>query len=427
MINDTEETLQNDINLIQQISIIPKLLDVVCQTTGMRFAAIARVTEDRWVTCSVKDDIEFGLLPGSELKLETTICNEIRTSHSPVVIDHVAKDAEFCNHHTPALYGFQSYISYPIFRKDGRFFGTLCAIDPEPAKLKSSKTDGLFQMFTDLIAFHLNAVEQVEHSERKLLEERTMRLKIVEEKNTELLKTNSELESFAYIASHDLQEPLRKINTFSGLILQNSNEFLTEKTKEYFTRLGNSVNRMQLLINDLLAYTRLNERPAIPEKTDLAKVVQEIKDDYKDDLTYRNVTINIGEMCNASIVAFQFYQLMQNLMSNSIKFARKGVDPVIDIDATIEKGNTSLHKSMMPQQLYCHITFKDNGIGFESEYNEKIFKIFQRLNSKEEYQGTGIGLAIVKKIVDNHNGFITAKGETNVGVTFDIFLPHSID
>jgi GAF domain-containing protein len=123
----------------------------------MGFAAIARVTDDKWIACSVRDEINFGLKPGDELKLETTICNEIRQSGNPVIIDDVKNDEIFAHHHTPALYGFQSYISMPIIRQDGAFFGTLCAIDPNPNKLNNPEIIGLFKLFADLISCHLNA------------------------------------------------------------------------------------------------------------------------------------------------------------------------------------------------------------------------------------------------------------------------------
>jgi GAF domain-containing protein len=147
-----------DIEAINNIPMIPKMLEVICRTTGMGFAAVARVTHNKWVACSVRDEISFGLKPGGELQLETTICNEIRQSHKAVVIDHVDKDEVFAHHHTPAQYGFQSYISLPIICHDGSFFGTLCAIDPKPAKLNNKETIGMFQLFTELIAFHLNGV-----------------------------------------------------------------------------------------------------------------------------------------------------------------------------------------------------------------------------------------------------------------------------
>ena len=148
--------IQADVEAISRIAIVPKLLEVICRTTGMGFAAIARVTEDKWVTCAVRDEIKFGLIPGSELKVETTICDEIRESREGVIIDHVANDEAFVCHPTPAMYGFQSYISIPIICRDGTFFGTLCAIDPKPAKLNNPETIGMFNLFAELISLHLN-------------------------------------------------------------------------------------------------------------------------------------------------------------------------------------------------------------------------------------------------------------------------------
>lgn len=146
-----------DIEAIAGFSAVPFMLEMICQSTGMGFSAVARVTENRWITCAVLDKIAFGLEQGGELKIETTICNEIRQSHQRVVIDDVHADPFFSTHHTPAMYGFRSYISVPIILKDGSFFGTLCAIDPKPAKLNNPKTVMTFQLFANLIAMHLNA------------------------------------------------------------------------------------------------------------------------------------------------------------------------------------------------------------------------------------------------------------------------------
>jgi GAF domain-containing protein len=130
-----------DVERVSRIPSVPTILEVVSRTTGMRFAAVARVTEDRWVACSVLDTIDFGLTPGGELKVETTICHEIRQRRDHVVIDHVSEDGIWCNHATPALYGFQSYISVPIILGDGSFFGTLCAIDLRPDRLKNAERE----------------------------------------------------------------------------------------------------------------------------------------------------------------------------------------------------------------------------------------------------------------------------------------------
>ncbi|MCD0489094.1 GAF domain-containing protein [Pedobacter sp. MC2016-14] len=169
-----------DINSIARISIVSTILDVVCRTTGMGFAAVARVTDTKWIACSVKDDINFGLKTGGELLLETTICNEIREDRQLVVIDHVDKDERFCKHHTPAMYGFQSYISVPILRKDGSFFGTLCAIDPKPALINTVQIRGMFTLFADLISMHLSSQDELLASEAKILEEQKISDKLQE-------------------------------------------------------------------------------------------------------------------------------------------------------------------------------------------------------------------------------------------------------
>ena len=186
-----------DIAAVNSIRAIPTILDIVCRMTGMRFAAVARVTEDRWIACSVRDDIAFGLKPGGELKIETTICHEIRQSGQAVIIDNVAEDALYCAHHTPAMYGLQSYISMPIRLGDGSFFGTLCAIDPEPHRLNTPETIRMFEMFAEIIGYHLSAIDRMQSTEATLLDER----------NASALR-----EQFIAVLGHDLRNPLAAID-----------------------------------------------------------------------------------------------------------------------------------------------------------------------------------------------------------------------
>src|SRR5580704_12027886 len=161
----------NDVAAVAALGVVPRILEVVCRTTGMGFAAVARVTEDRWIACAVRDEIAFGLVPGGELEVRSTICDEVRASGEAVVIDHVAQDPAFREHHTPRQYGFQSYISTPI-RHRGEFFGTLCAIDPRPAVLRSNQTLSMFELFAELIGSQLDAQASVARSEAALLSER---------------------------------------------------------------------------------------------------------------------------------------------------------------------------------------------------------------------------------------------------------------
>jgi len=158
---------QDDLDAIAAIPAVQAILEVICRTTGMGFSTIARVSERHWICCAVKDDIAFGLKPGGELELETTICNEIRASRQLVVIDHVAQDPAFRDHHTPRRYGFQSYISQPIILPDNSFFGTLCAIDPRPNALNTPTVLGMFKSFADLIAFYLDTHFKLVASEKE--------------------------------------------------------------------------------------------------------------------------------------------------------------------------------------------------------------------------------------------------------------------
>ena len=197
--------IQRDIAIVSGIEAVPNILQVVCHATGMGFAAVARVTEGRWVACSVLDQIDFGLKPGSELKVETTICHEIRQSGQGVVIDNVAEDEVYCGHPTPAMYGFQSYISMPIIRRDGTMFGTLCAIDPKPHRLKVPGIIGMFKLFAELIAFHINSTDRLASSEADLLDER---------------RTAELREQFIAVLGHDLRDPLASINSGTQILLR---------------------------------------------------------------------------------------------------------------------------------------------------------------------------------------------------------------
>jgi GAF domain-containing protein len=202
MENLTSE-LRKDVENIGRIAIVPTILEVICRTTGLGFSAVARVTPDKWVVGAVKDDIKFGLLPGGELQVNTTICHEIRQSGEGVIIDHVAEDEFYKSHHTPAQYGFQSYISVPIFRADGSFWGTLCGIDPGPAILNNPPIRGLFKIYTQLISMHLHAIENGTLQEAKKLEDQTF---AVLQKQLELIKTQTEGTDVRKLADRDYKQ-----------------------------------------------------------------------------------------------------------------------------------------------------------------------------------------------------------------------------
>jgi len=242
----------------------------------------------------------------------------------------------------------------------------------------------------------------------------------LEVKNIELLRSNTGLASFTYVASHDLQEPLRKIQTFISRILGKDDNALPENMVEYFQRIIAASKRMQSLIDSLLTYSRTNTSEIALVSTPLNAIIEEVRNNLSELIEENNVTIEVGELPVLNIIQSQFNQLFSNIIMNAIKYRRQHVDAVIKITADVLELQ---NQSSTVNNKYWKISIADNGIGFEQQYANKIFELFQRLHGKTEYDGTGIGLAICKKIIQNHNGFIEAIGKPGVGATFAIYLP----
>ena len=197
----------------------------------------------------------------------------------------------------------------------------------------------------------------------------------------ELISANKELIAFTYISSHDLQEPLRKIQTFARTILETEN--LSDKGKYNFQRILLSAGRMRQLIEDLLAFSRINTAERKFEKIDLNIIIDEVKTELKDIIDEKHATIEVTEICPAKIIAFQFRQLMFNLLSNALKFSQPDIPPHIIIKSRNVSGSKLNNEKLSPEKDYCHITVKDNGIGFEPRFNERIFEVFQKLHRQE--------------------------------------------
>ncbi len=224
---------------------------------------------------------------------------------------------------------------------------------------------------------------------------------------------NQELQEFVYVASHDLQEPLRKIQTFSDRIIKKYNNLLDEKGKDYINRMQNATLRMQQLINDLLALSRITSQQKPFEKVDLNIIVNEVISDLEMRLEDGKGKVILTDLPIIEADPTQMRQLFQNLIANGLKFHQENIPPIINIESKIIDNNN------------CQIMVKDNGIGFEEKYKERIFRVFERLHARSSYEGTGIGLSICRKIVERHHGIITVNSDIGKGSTFMINLPLS--
>lgn len=369
------QEFQDDIDSVSRIASVSTILDVVCRTTGMRFAAVARVTEDRWVVCSVLDQIDFGIKPGGELKIETTICNEIRQSLQPVVIDNVAEDEVFCGHHTPAMYGFQSYISMPIILADGSFFGTLCAIDPSPARLKTLETVGMFRLFAELIAKNLDAGRKLAATESALLAERA----------------DAELrEQFIAVLGHDLRTPMRAISCFTEILMK---EPLHKDAPAMSRLIQESASRMQALIDNLMDLARgrltgglpLSRNANAPLEPVLREVIAELHASQPDRVVEAVISLSEPVDCDRARIA----QLFSNLLGNALTYG--SVDQPVRVRASCDEG-------------YFKLAVANAGEPISPAATERLFHPFYRSKAHEHREGLGLGLYIAHEIAKAHGG-----------------------
>jgi len=269
----------------------------------------------------------------------------------------------------------------------------------------------------DLLSKEIKIRKEAQDNLEIKIAERTKELVL---KNEELELRNHELQQFSWVVSHDLNEPIRKIQIFIKIIKE---LYLTadEKAIDYVDRTIKSAERMQTLITDLLAYSRLSSQVK-PETTDLNVVLQEVISDFDYMIERKNATIKTSELPTIDSIPSQLRQVFQNLIGNALKFSGNTDHPVIEITSEII-ADKSFESPVSGDGKFCRIVVKDNGIGFDEIYLDRIFIIFQSLNDRQKYEGTGIGLAIAKKIIEKHNGLITAKSQIGEGASFIIILP----
>lgn len=247
--------------------------------------------------------------------------------------------------------------------------------------------------------------------------------KNLEDRNRELEANNKELQAFNYVASHDLQEPLRKIQTFISRLIDKEINSVSENGKQYLIKIQDSSERMRLLIDDLLQFSRTNKAEKVFVSTCLNELLENSKLELTQIIEDKKAIITSDSLPHLNVIPFQIQQLFTNLINNSLKYSKENIPPKIDIKVKKVEAKNENKIPLNDKSKFYKITFTDNGIGFDPQYSERIFMLFNRLHNKDEYSGTGIGLAICKKIVDNHKGFIYADGKPNNGAKFTIYLP----
>ncbi len=363
-----------------RIDAVRKILDVVCRTTGMGFSAVARVTESHWVACAVHDEIAFGLQPGGELDIKTTICNEIRQSGKLVVIDDVGADPAFCNHDVPRRYGFRSYISVPIILPGGVFFGTLCAIDPNPARLNRPEVVGMFTLFAELIAQHLVCHDQVDSTAAALAAERD---------------SGAVREQFIAVLGHDLRSPVAAIRAGAQAILR---EARPGRSADAAAMIVRSAERMGGLISNILDFARgrLGGGLTLALLDDaglsaaLGQVIDEAHHAAPARVIHREIDIDRAVRCDA----MRLSQLLSNLLANAITHG----DP---------ESPTLVRAICRGEQFELSVT--NRGGTIPPAVMEHLFKPFTRGSVRPGQEGLGLGLYIAAQIAKAHNGTLSVR------------------
>jgi signal transduction histidine kinase len=391
---DSEEAIARDVMAVSRISAVPSLLKIICQNTGMGFAAVARVTDGTWTACAVEDTIEFGLQPGGQLEVASTLCKESRAARLPVVIDHASIDPTYRDHHTPRRYNIESYISVPIIYTNGDYFGNLCAIDPRPANVSDPRTVAMFTAFADLIARQLENEARQERAEVALQSERA---------------TAELREQFIAVLGHDLRNPLSAVGAAAELLIRRQAE---PDLVKLGTRLKSSTRRMSGLIDDVLDFARVRLGSGmgltIREADFLASGLKEVIDEARASNPHLDIrdelSINRVVRCDQP----RIQQVLSNLIGNAVTHG--GQDDPIVVRAALED-----------DQLVLSVS--NGGEPIPPDDLPKIFQPYWRPANSKPGGGLGLGLYICSEIVGAHGGALEVTSSAAEGTRFVATLP----
>jgi signal transduction histidine kinase len=385
-----------DVASIARIKAVPTILETIAELTGLGFVCVARVTEDSWMTCAVLDRLNFGLKPGDTLDLETTICKEVRLRRESVIIDKVSEDNLYRDHHTPKMYGFESYFSTPVYSKNGEYFGSLCGLDPQPKLLTTKSTVATLKLFAQLISTQLQFDDELAMTKLRLERE------IVE----------SDLrEQFIAVLSHDLRNPLGSITAGADLLVaKNRDASLTPS----INRIKRSASRIESLTNDLTDLVRGNLGDVLGELTpgayidrELEHVVSELNAVHKTSV----IAASIEEGLKADCIPKRIAQLASNILKNAIDHGTTG-------------SQVNFQAFSAGQKLVLTVT--NQGTKIPDEKATNLFKPYWRDGFSPRNDGLGLGLYIAKEIAKAHGGSLSFRS-TDTSTVFTFEMPQYTD
>ena len=391
---DSREALARDIGAVSRIGAVPSILQMICDETGMGFAAVARVTDATWTACAVHDTVGFGLKAGGQLELKTTLCYESRAVRKPIVIDHFSQDATYRGHHTPAIYKLESYISVPIVLPNGDYFGNLCAIDARPAKVSETRVVRMFEVFANLIAMQLDLETRQWSTEAELTMER---------------QTSALREQFIAVLGHDLRNPLSAVSATAELLVRRQSDPDLVMAGQ---RLKRTVTRMARLIDDVMDFARGRLGGGIPLSVqtvdDLGVHLRAVVDELSDANLSRTVLFQTDLPSPAICDVSRVQQLLSNLLGNALSH---GADDLpIKVQASNDAGDVV-------------ISVTNYGNPIPENLLHEVFEPYWRPATSAPGGGLGLGLFICKQIVEAHAGTLEVRSSLEQGTCFTARIP----
>ncbi|WP_425434280.1 GAF domain-containing sensor histidine kinase [Myxococcus fulvus] len=383
-----------DVQAIARIDAVKTVLRVLLQTTGLRLAVVARVTALEWRCCAVLDEMGFGLKPGDTLAITTTFCNTVRTSATPLLVNHASQEPCFSNHPAPRLYGVESYIAVPLYRRDGTFFGVMCALDSNPAALPQDKLE-IFRHLGDLIGHQLENQDELERSEAQLFSE----------KEAAVLR-----EQLLGIVSHDLRNPLNAILMSAATLVRRTD--LDERARRAVRRIVDSADRAQRLIRDLLDFTQARMGQVLPvdrQPLDLHELTQQVAEEVQAVAPERVLEVRTQGIGRGAWDADRIAQVLHNLLANAMQYSPPGARIQVSSEAHDQELVLRVHNDGPPIPL---------------EVLPTLFEPMKRgTTNGAERRSVGLGLFIVDQIARAHGGSVEVASTQAEGTTFSVHLP----